>query len=50
MARLTKCAVDNLSPLPHRDVFAWDAETRGFGVLVVNSIDRFSTIPVAAAL
>ena len=34
MARLTKRAVDSLSPLPDRDVFAWDGEIRGFGVRV----------------
>jgi hypothetical protein len=34
MAKLTKRAVDSLSPLPGRDVFAWDGEIRGFGVRV----------------
>lgn len=34
MAKLTKRAIDNLSPLPDRDVFAWDGEIRGFGVRI----------------
>lgn len=34
MARLTKRTVDILTPLPDRDVFAWDSEIRGFGVRV----------------
>jgi integrase len=34
MTRLTKRIVDSLSPLPDRDVFAWDGEIRGFGVRV----------------
>ena len=34
MAKLTKRAVDSLSPLRDRDVFAWDGEIRGFGVRV----------------
>jgi hypothetical protein len=34
VARLTKRTIDNLSPVPDRDVFAWDGEIRGFGVRV----------------
>jgi integrase len=34
MTKLNKRAVDNLSPLSNRDVFAWDGEVRGFGVRV----------------
>ena len=34
MTKLNKRTVDNLAPLPNRDVFAWDGEVRGFGVRV----------------
>jgi integrase len=32
MGKITKRLVDALQAEPHRDVFAWDAELRGFGV------------------
>jgi integrase len=32
MAKITKRTVDALQSHPHRDVFAWDGELRGFGV------------------
>jgi len=32
MGKITKRLVDALRAEPHRDVFAWDAELRGFGV------------------
>jgi hypothetical protein len=34
MAKIMKRTVDALRPEPHRDVFAWDSELRGFGVRV----------------
>jgi integrase len=34
MAKITKRVVDALQPEPHRDVFAWDTELRGFGIRV----------------
>ena len=34
MAKITKRAVDAMQPDPHRDVFTWDSELRGFGVRV----------------
>ena len=34
MTKLNKRTVDNLAPLPNRDVFAWDGEVRGFGIRV----------------
>lgn len=34
MAKIMKRTVDALQPEPDRDVFAWDAELRGFGVRV----------------
>lgn len=32
MAKITKRVVDALKPAEGKDVFAWDAELRGFGV------------------
>ena len=32
MGKITKRLVDALQAEPHRDVFAWDAELKGFGV------------------
>ena len=34
MAKIMKRTVDALLLEPHRDVFAWDSELRGFGVRV----------------
>lgn len=34
MSKITKRSVELLRPEPNKDVFAWDSETRGFGVRV----------------
>ena len=36
-SKITKRAVDNVEPDPARDVWLWDAETKGFGLRVRSS-------------